>query len=154
MGRSNDVLNRISWLWGRSYTVEVCHQIISFAYFRGLKKDSFAKVTNLSHWYIFSCKWTARINNTEGKGKVGLCVTNWALCHEGAWESGHTDPHFLDLCTNWRWVVSSCPGHFTPGERAPFMNWIGRWVGPRASLDDMEKRKFLLISCNIYKAFW
>jgi hypothetical protein len=34
---------------------------------------------------------------------------------------------------------ASCPSHFTPGERAPSTHWIGGWVGPRASLDDMEK---------------
>jgi hypothetical protein len=30
-------------------------------------------------------------------------------------------------------------GHFTPGERDPGTHWIGGWVGPRASLDNMEK---------------
>jgi hypothetical protein len=40
---------------------------------------------------------------------------------------------------------ASCPGHFTPEERAPGTHWIGSWVGPRAGLDDVEKRKFLTI---------
>jgi hypothetical protein len=40
---------------------------------------------------------------------------------------------------------ASRPGRFTPGERAPGTNWIGGWVGSRACLDDMEKRKFLLL---------
>jgi hypothetical protein len=40
---------------------------------------------------------------------------------------------------------ASCPCRFTPGERAPCTHWIGRWVGPRASLDDVEKRKFLTL---------
>jgi hypothetical protein len=34
---------------------------------------------------------------------------------------------------------------FTPGERAPGTHWLGGWVGPRAGLDDVEKRKFLLL---------
>ncbi|PNF32077.1 putative small nuclear ribonucleoprotein Sm D1 [Cryptotermes secundus] len=34
-------------------------------------------------------------------------------------------------------------GCFTPGEQAPGTHWIGGWVDPRASLDDLEKRKFL-----------
>jgi hypothetical protein len=38
---------------------------------------------------------------------------------------------------------SSRSGRFTPGERAPGTHWIGGWVGPKAGLDDMEKRKFL-----------
>jgi hypothetical protein len=42
------------------------------------------------------------------------------------------------------WSVSR-PCRFTPGERAPGTHWIGGWVGPRASLDDVEKRKFLIL---------
>jgi hypothetical protein len=30
-----------------------------------------------------------------------------------------------------------------PLERAPGTHWIGGWVSHRASLDDVEKRKFL-----------
>jgi hypothetical protein len=37
---------------------------------------------------------------------------------------------------------ASCPGRFTPEERAPGTHWIGGWVGPRAGLDDVEMRKF------------
>jgi hypothetical protein len=33
---------------------------------------------------------------------------------------------------------TSCPGHFAPGESIP---WIGGWVNPRTSLDDVKKRK-------------
>jgi hypothetical protein len=29
---------------------------------------------------------------------------------------------------------------FTPEERAHGIHWIGGWVGPRADLDDVEKR--------------
>jgi hypothetical protein len=35
--------------------------------------------------------------------------------------------------------------HFTPGERGPGTHWIGSWVGLRAGLDDVEKRKFLTL---------
>jgi hypothetical protein len=42
------------------------------------------------------------------------------------------------------WSVSR-PGRFNPGERAPDTHWIGGWVGPRAGLDDVEKRKFLTL---------
>jgi hypothetical protein len=38
---------------------------------------------------------------------------------------------------------ASRPSRFTPGERAP--RWIVGWVGPRACLDDAEKRKFLTL---------
>jgi hypothetical protein len=42
------------------------------------------------------------------------------------------------------WSVSR-PVRFTPGERAHGTPWIGGWVGPRAGLDDVEKRKFLTL---------
>jgi hypothetical protein len=38
------------------------------------------------------------------------------------------------------------PVRFTPErEIAHGTHWIGSWVGPRASLDDVEKRKFLIL---------
>jgi hypothetical protein len=40
---------------------------------------------------------------------------------------------------------ASRPCHFTPREKAPGTHWIGGWVGPRAGLDDLEKRKFLTL---------
>jgi hypothetical protein len=40
---------------------------------------------------------------------------------------------------------ASRPGRFTPGERAPGIHWIRGWMDPRASLDDVEKRKFLTL---------
>jgi hypothetical protein len=38
---------------------------------------------------------------------------------------------------------SSHPGHITPGERATGTHWIEGWVGPRAGLNDVERRKIL-----------
>jgi hypothetical protein len=40
---------------------------------------------------------------------------------------------------------ASLPGSFTPGERAPGTYWIGSSVGPRAGLEEVEKRKFLTL---------
>jgi hypothetical protein len=34
---------------------------------------------------------------------------------------------------------------FTPVERAPGTHWMGGWVGPRAGLDDVEKKQFLTL---------
>jgi len=38
-------------------------------------------------------------------------------------------------------MAASCPGCFTPRERAPGTYWIGGWVGARAVLDMVVKRK-------------
>jgi hypothetical protein len=40
---------------------------------------------------------------------------------------------------------ASRPGHFTPGERAHGVHWIGGWVVPRAGFDAVEKRKLLTL---------
>jgi hypothetical protein len=39
-----------------------------------------------------------------------------------------------------KWSASR-PGRFTPGERGPYTHWIGGWVGARAGLDVVAKRK-------------
>jgi hypothetical protein len=41
---------------------------------------------------------------------------------------------------------ASRPCRFTSGENTPGTYWIGEWVGTRAGLDYMEKRKFLTLS--------
>jgi hypothetical protein len=40
-------------------------------------------------------------------------------------------------------VVSFTTLPLYPEERAPGTRWIAGWVGPRASLEDLEKREFL-----------
>jgi hypothetical protein len=52
---------------------------------------------------------------------------------------------FLDLGTVGGQWLTSRPGRFTSGERAPGTHWIGGWVDLRAGLDDLEKRKFLTL---------
>jgi hypothetical protein len=42
------------------------------------------------------------------------------------------------------WSASRSCG-FTAGERTPGTHWLGGWVGPRAGLDDVEKRKFFTL---------
>jgi len=36
---------------------------------------------------------------------------------------------------------ATCPSHFTPKESSPTTHWIGGWMGPRAGLDMVSKRK-------------
>jgi hypothetical protein len=59
--------------------------------------------------------------------------------------SGCIDPHFLDLDTSWRWVVSFTPRPLYTGEGAPGTHWIRSCVGPRARLDVVEKRIFFTL---------
>jgi hypothetical protein len=37
------------------------------------------------------------------------------------------------------------PAALPPGKQPPGTHWIGGWVGPRACLDDLDKRKFLTL---------
>jgi hypothetical protein len=65
--------------------------------------------------------------------------------YEGVWGSGCIHPHFIDIGTSWRWLVSFTPRPLHPRERATGTHCIGGWVDPRAGLDDMEQRKFLTL---------
>jgi hypothetical protein len=49
--------------------------------------------------------------------------------------------HSLTLVLEGGEWSASHLGHFTPGERALGTHWIGGWVGPRAILDVVVKRK-------------
>jgi hypothetical protein len=60
------------------------------------------------------------------------------------WRSGGIAPHILDLGTRWRWVVSFTPPATLPPGKAKspwYTHWIGGWVGPKAGLDAVVKRK-------------
>jgi hypothetical protein len=46
---------------------------------------------------------------------------------------------FLTLTLAGGQWLASCPRHFTPRERATGTHWLGGWVDPRASLNDMEE---------------
>jgi hypothetical protein len=52
---------------------------------------------------------------------------------------------FLTLALAGGEWSASHPCCLTSRERAPSNHWIGGWVDPRASLDDVEKRKFLTL---------
>jgi hypothetical protein len=80
------------------------------------------------------------------KVKLPLCLTNYALRHEDVWGSGFIDSHFLDLGTNWKWVVSFTLRPLYLREWASDTHCIGGLVDPRASLGDMEKWKFLTLA--------
>jgi hypothetical protein len=80
-------------------------------------------------------------NMVKVKVKLSLCF-NLAPRHEGVlgewkYSSIHSSTSALD---GGEWLASH-PGHFTARERALGIQWIGGWVGPRAVLDAVLKRK-------------
>jgi len=56
------------------------------------------------------------------------------------WGSGDTAAHILNLSYRRRLVIS-----FIPGKIAPGTHWIGSWVGLRADLDAVVKRKITIL---------
>jgi hypothetical protein len=57
------------------------------------------------------------------------------------WGSGGIAPHILDSALGGGEWPASRPDRFTPKERAPGTHWNRGWVGPRAVLDAVVKRK-------------
>jgi hypothetical protein len=53
----------------------------------------------------------------------------------------YSSTHSLTLALDGGELSASHPGRFTPRERDPGTHWIGGWVGPRAVLDAVVKRK-------------
>ena len=53
------------------------------------------------------------------------------------------DPHILNLGTKQRWAISLKPWPSYPWEKIPSTYLTGGWMGPRAGLDVLEKRKIL-----------
>jgi hypothetical protein len=67
---------------------------------------------------------------------------NWAPRHEvvlGEWRYSST--YSLTSALDGGGWSASHPDRFIPRERAPGTHWTGGWVGPRAVLDAVAKRK-------------
>jgi hypothetical protein len=73
------------------------------------------------------------------KVKMSLCLTNWALRHEGVWRNGCIDPHFLDLGSSWKRVVTFTPRPLYPLGKNPGTHCIWGRVGSRVGLNDVKK---------------
>jgi hypothetical protein len=90
-----------------------------------------------NHKYIWSCYK----GKGKGNGKVVPVLLQstmpWRRIGEWRYSSTHSLTSALD---GGKWSASR-PSRFTPKERAPGTHWIGGWVGPRAVLDAVVKRK-------------
>jgi hypothetical protein len=78
----------------------------------------------------FVCSFLTSENQLQEKAKLSLCLTNYALRHEGVWGSGCIDPHILDVGTSWRWVVSFIPRQIYPWRNSPRYPLDRRQGGP------------------------
>jgi hypothetical protein len=80
-------------------------------------------------------------DDDDDKGKVipvlWLSTTPWRCIGEWRYSSTYSLTSALD---GGEWSASR-PGRFSPSERAPGIRWTGGWVGPRAVLDAVVKRK-------------
>jgi hypothetical protein len=77
--------------------------------------------------------WIVRLR-TKATDFVFVCLQ---LRRMVEWMYSSTIP---DLGTRCRWSASR-PNRFTSGERTPSTRWIWEWVGSRAGLSAIEKRK-------------
>jgi hypothetical protein len=57
------------------------------------------------------------------------------------WRSGGIAPRILTVALDGAEWLPSRPGRFTLSERTPGTHCVGSWVGPRAVLDTVVKRK-------------
>jgi hypothetical protein len=75
------------------------------------------------------------------KVKLSLCF-NSALRHEGVLgKRRYSSTHALTSALYGGELSASRAGRFDFRKRAPATHWIGGWVGPRAILDAVVKRK-------------
>jgi hypothetical protein len=75
------------------------------------------------------CYFNLKYHSKYKKVKLSLCLTKHHVM-KMYWGSGGTAPCILDLGMRGKWASASCPGHFTPRERAPCTHWIGGWGAP------------------------
>jgi hypothetical protein len=74
---------------------------------------------------------------------LSLCLTNYALAHEGVWGSGYIDPRFLGLGTSWRWVVSFTPLPLYLRGKSPRYPLDRRLGGPQSRYGRRGEEKIL-----------
>jgi hypothetical protein len=71
--------------------------------------------------------------------KLSLCLTNYALGHDGVRERGC-------ISTSWRYFVSFTPLPLFPRGESSRCQFCRKLDGPRAGVDDVENRKFLFLT--------
>jgi hypothetical protein len=95
-----------------------------------------------SVWFTGPTIHESRVSTFQGRHCTRVkcpCALTEHHAMKVYWENGGISPHIY-LGTRW-WVLSFTPRPLYHRERAAGTNWIGGWVGPRASLDTAVKRK-------------
>jgi len=98
--------------WGRWDSWEILHDLGEM---KKRTKPPFDKPSR---------RWQVNVNLTKEK-------VSWG-------SRGKATP-MVKLGTRRRWMVLSCPGHFSPTKKSPVPT--GGLVGPTACVDDLEERK-------------
>jgi hypothetical protein len=80
------------------------------------------------------------------KVKLSLFLTNQARRHEDVWVSGCIDPRFLDLSSSCRWVFIFSYLPLYPRGKSAGAHCRGSYLGPRAYLDNVNRRQMLPLS--------
>jgi hypothetical protein len=89
---------------------------------------------------LFGSFWKHSVCDKSCKVK---CLTNQALCHEDVWGSVCIDPHFLDLGTSWRWVVSFTLRSLCARRKGPWYPLDRRLGGPQSRSGRCGEEKIL-----------
>jgi hypothetical protein len=74
------------------------------------------------------------------KVKLSLCLTKHHAM-KTYWGSRSIPPRIHSLGARWRRVVSFTSEPLYPSGKTPDTHWIRGWVGPRAGLDAVVKKK-------------
>jgi hypothetical protein len=74
------------------------------------------------------------------KAKMSLCLTKHHAMKTHWGVEVYLHAFLTSALHGGEWSASRA-GRFTPREKAPGTHWIGGWVGPRAVLDAVMKRK-------------
>jgi hypothetical protein len=93
----------------------------------------YIELSRLLYWHVMMM--------IKVKFKLSLSLTKHHAI-KTYWVNGGTVLRILNFFTSWRWVVSYASRPLYPMGRAPGTHWIGRWMGSRAGLNAVAKRKF------------
>jgi hypothetical protein len=98
-------------------------------------------------WFFKECfvymKQNLFLQHMKVNVKSSLCLTNEVLCHKGIWGGGCIDPHFLDLGTGWKCVVSFTPQPFYTRGKSPRYPLDRRLGGPQRRSARCAEEKIL-----------